>query len=121
MRHSALLLVLLASGCAPAPPLSVDSRITVLPQSGVIVAYPPLVTVDAHGITDVSIELRNPSPHDVAVNCIVDWFGSNGQPVGGLSAQPSRISVGAYAAEFCRTVSPNPGARVFRAAINPAF
>ena len=79
------------------------------------------MTTDVHGITDVSIELRNPSPHDVAVSCIVDWFERNGQPATGLTAQPTRVSVGAYAAEFCRTVSPDPGARVFRAAINPAF
>jgi hypothetical protein len=111
------------SGCAAPGPLvlSVDPRITVIPQSGVVVANPPTITTDAHGITDVAIELRNPSPRAVAVNCVVDWFERNGQPAGGLSAQPARIAVAPYAAEFCRTVSPDPGARVFRAAINPAF
>ncbi len=114
--------VLIVAGCQPPPqPLSVDPRVSVRPDAGVVVANPLAVSTTPTGITDVSIELQNRTPRDLAVNCTVDWFDAQGHPAGGLSAVPTRVAVGAYAADFCRTVSPSPAARAFRVAITPVM
>jgi hypothetical protein len=113
---------LLLASCAPPPPpppLSIDPRVAVRPDAGVIVANPLTISRTATGITHVSIELRSQVPRDLAVSCAVDWFNADSQPAGGLSAYPTRVAVPAYGAAFCETVSPNPGATQFRAAITP--
>ena len=110
-----------ASCSAPPQPLSIDARVAVRPDAGVVVATPPNVTRLPGGLTRVSIEIRNRTTHDLAINCIVDWFGADLHPEGGLSADPMRVAVPAAGAEFCQTISPNASAVQFRASVVPVF
>jgi hypothetical protein len=105
---------------APPPPLSVDPRITIRPDAGVVVARPPTITTTRTGIQRVTIEMQNRNPGPVAVTCTTDWFDASGQPMGGLTAIPTRAVVPAFAAGFCETVSPSPSAVAFRTAIDPS-
>ena len=123
MRRLALAgaLTLLTQCAPPPPPASIDPRVWVRPDAGVVVSTPLIISRAPGGFTHVSIELRSIVPQDVAVSCAVDWFGADGQPVHGITTYPTRIAVPAYNAAFCETVAPQPTTTQFRASITPTF
>ncbi len=123
LGRAAVFLSFAAAGCAqPAPPpLSIDPRVGVRPDAGVLVDTPLAVSTDGHGFTRVSIQLHNPNRTDLAVNCTADWFDDLGHPVSGLMGAPMRVAVPASGVEFCETVSPSPAARRFRVMVTPVF
>ena len=101
------------------PPLSNDPRVSIVPEAGLALANPLIVTTDDHGFTRVSIRLQNITGHDIAANCIVDWYDASGHPFGGLSAAPQRIAAAPFAPTTCELVAPSAKTSSFGVQIVP--
>jgi hypothetical protein len=119
MKRSALAAVLVVAACAaPAVPSS-DPRVVVLADSGVAVPQPPHVSVNETGITHVSLELANPTGHDLVVEATTDWFDNDLHAIGSLLSAPKRLAVPRLGTAELELVSPAPRAVTFRVHIAP--
>ncbi len=109
------------AGCETRASQTLDPRITISRDAGVVLSAPLAVSVNSTGITRVSIELRNTLRRDLAINCTSDWFDENQHPTTGIASVPTRVALPSLGTEFCETVSPSPAARNFRVAVTPAY
>jgi hypothetical protein len=117
--RAALALTLAVAGCAAPPPASSDPRVVVLPNAEVVAPQPPHLSVNATGITHVSVGLVNPTGHDVVVESTTDWFDNNQHAVGGLLSAPKRLAVPRLGTASVESVSPGPNAVSFQIHIAP--
>lgn len=104
----------------PPPIAPLDPRVEVVPQSGLVLTGPPDVSPD-NGFTRVSVPLRNATGHDIAAQCVIDWYDAAGHTLSGLSTAPMRIAAAPYSATECAFVSPLPTTSRFTVQIVPSY
>lgn len=116
---AATLLSVALAGCTmpPAPFGSRDPRVVIAPDAK-LVAGPPIVTRGDSGL-EVSLELENPTPSDMAVLVTTDWFDAAGRPVETVMSLPRRVTVPRFADSFVRGIAPTTSVSGFRIHVEP--